>query len=283
VSYRVGWKRFIRGYADYTVCPLFGLCLIVVFDRCGSETVAWDILTKGASGKTVLLKDLEKILYDPDYSLRTGLGHTPVYTIYQDCCEGEEKRLLQRYGLRYDITSVSPILLGEEYAKTIGHINSDSESSYAEIIEVLEGKAQFLTQKQRGEKVENVSLLVAEKGEKVLIPPDRGLVVINTSSQRLVVGSLVSQASREISEQYLRNRGAAVYVLANDRLVHNLHYPWVSEIKILKAETPPFLKRGPILVKEFFEDPGKFEVLKDPSGPVGWLTFEWLKPHTGPL
>jgi glucose-6-phosphate isomerase len=244
--------------------------------------VTWEALTKGASCQTVTFEDLKEVLWDSDCGRRTGLDHAPVYVVYQDCGEGKNKRLLQEYGLRYDITVVSPLLLGAEYAKTMGHYNSQEEkNSYAEIVEILEGKAQLLVQKQRGEEVENVSLLIAEEGEKVLIPPDRGLVLINATSKRLTVGSLVSRSSVEVSAQYLRKRGAAVYVLTNDRIVHNLRYPWVPEFRILKARTPPFLGHDSPLMEQFVGDPGRFEVLKESCGPVGWLTFDWLKPYVG--
>jgi len=217
------------------------------------------------------LRELQEVLFDRDCCRKADL-ELPMYEIYRDCCHGEARDLLQRYGLRYDVTVVPPLLLGEEYVKTLGHYHLPvgEAGSHPELFEVLEGEAEFLVQKECGGEVADVSLIIAREGEKVLIPPDRGHVMVNASSRRLVVGNLISRSCAEMRDQFLERRGAAFYVLTWGRLVRNPRYSSVSEIRVLKAVTPPSLQGGSGLVQAFMKDPDLFAFLNEPGGRAGW-------------
>jgi len=69
--------------------------------------------------------------------------------------------------LQYDVTVIPPLLLGEEYVKTLGHchLRVGEVGSHSEVFEVLKGEAVFFLQKQRGADVDDVSLLFAREGE----------------------------------------------------------------------------------------------------------------------
>jgi len=213
------------------------------------------------------LRELEPLLYDREYCCKADL-ELPVYEIYRESCDDRQREIFVRHDVRYDVTVMPSLLLGEEYVKTIGHFHLPCEEvgSHPEVFEVLEGEARFLIQKGSAGEVVDVSLLVAGEGEKVLVPPGYGHVMINASSKRLVTGNLVSRNCVQVYDQYLERRGAAFYVLTGGRLVRNRRYSSVPEVRVLKPDTPSFLEGGSGLVQAFLKDPDRFAFLNEPSG-----------------
>ena len=237
-------------------------------------------LTQAGLHQVCRLRELEPVLYDTKCLRNFGLD-VPAYETYRDCCDDEAKDLLRKNGLRYDVTVMPPLMLGEEYVKTLGHYHLPfgEADPHPEIFEVLEGEAEFLVQKQCGEEVDNVTLLIAKEGEKVLAPPGRGHVIINASPRRLVVGHLVSRSCVEASDQYVKRRGAAFYVLTKGRLVSNLNYSSVPEVRALRTETPPFLEKESGLVEIFLKDPNRLALLNESSRSTEWDQLDGLISH----
>lgn len=229
----------------------------------GSVSVLSPSLLAGCECLVRRVKDLRLVLYDWD-SCRGLDPEMPVYEVYRDACGSSERRLLLDYGLRYDVTVMPPRLLGEEYVKTVGHRHAACNGGpYPEVFEVLEGEAHFLLEKQGGPEVLEVSLLVAEEGEKVLIPPSYGHVMINASSSRLVTGNLISRSCVQVYDQYVERRGGVFYVLTGGRLVRNPRYFSMPEIQVWNWKTPPFLGGGTGLVDAFLRDPDRFMFLNE--------------------
>jgi glucose-6-phosphate isomerase len=199
-----------------------------------------------------------------------------VYETYRDCSGEGARDILRKYGLQYDVTVIPPLLLGEEYVKTLGHYHLPlgEASSHPEIFEVLEGEAAFLVQKQCVGETADVSLLIAKEGEKVLVPPGRGHVVINASSRRLVVGCLISRDCVRTYDPYVERRGAAFYLLTRGRLVRNPNYSSAPEVRALRVEHPPFLESGSGLVQTFLKDPSRLALLNEPSRCAEWGVLE---------
>jgi len=228
--------------------------------------MALPILVSARRRQVRRLRELEPVLYDADCLPRFDSG-LPVYEVYQECCADEVRDLLRRYGLRYDVTVVPPLLLGEEYVKTLGHcrLPSGGEGAGPEVFEVLEGEARFLIQRYGGEELLDVSLVEAQEGDIVLVPPGSGHVMINASSRRLVVGSLISRSCVQVYDRFAERKGAAFYFLTGGRLVRNLNYSSVPEVRVLRAEAPSFLEDDLGLVQAFLKDPGRFTFLNELS------------------
>jgi len=239
------------------------------------ETSSLNVLASARLRQVRRLRELESVLYDAK-CLRHLDSNLPVYEVYRDCCDDEARDLLRKYGLRYDVTVIPPLLLGEEHVKTLGHYHLPfgEAGSHPEIFEVLEGEAMFLVEKQCGGDVADVSLLIAKEGEKVLVPPGRGHVMINASSRRLVVGQLISRDCVQTYDRYLERRGAAFYVLTGGRLVRNLNYSSAPGVRVLRAGTLPFLERGSGLVQIFLKDPDRLALLNEPSVCAEWGVLE---------
>jgi len=207
--------------------------------------------------------DLKPVLYDPDYE--NTCGELPVYEIYRDCCDAGIAHLLIKNGLRYDLTVIFPALLGEEYAKTMGHYHLDcgEAGSHPEIFEVLEGEAQFLLQRVWKGEVDQVILLTAREGDRVLVPPGYGHVIINASSRQVIMGNLISRKCIQTNDHYVAQQGAAYYVLTNDRLVKNPRYFPVPEIQVLEIDPTSVLERQESLLQTLIEEPHRLGFLND--------------------
>ena len=229
------------------------------------ETSSLSALALAVKRQVRSLRELEPVLYDREYCRRSD-PELPVYEIYRECCSDEARRIFARHGVRYDMTVMPPLLLGEEYVKTLGHFHlpCGEAGSHPEVFEVLEGEARFLIQKELEGEVADVSLLVAREGERVPIPPGCGHVMINASSRRLVTGNLISQGCTQSYDQYLERRGGAFYVLTGERLVRNPLYSSVPEVRVLNWKTPAFLEASSGLVEAFLKDPDRFAFLNEP-------------------
>jgi glucose-1-phosphate thymidylyltransferase len=179
------------------------------------------------------LKDLQPVLYDAA-ACRDMDPEFPVYEVYRELCGDMKPDVLARYSLRYDITVMPSLVLGEEYVKTMGHdhLSLSGEWSHAEVFEVLQGKGYFLTQKYDGENVVDVSLITAQEGDVTVIPPNCGHIVINPSSKRLVVGNLVSRNCFKTYTRFMERKGAAYFVLRDNRIAKNNNYSSLPELRM---------------------------------------------------
>jgi len=210
------------------------------------------------------LKDLTPVLYDVD-SCRCIDPKSPVYEVYRDRCGEKERNVLLKYGLRYDVTIMPPLMLGKEYVKTLGHkhVPWGEGRCDPEIFEVLEGEGLFLVQRCQDEELVDVSLVEAQAGDKILLPPNCGHVIINTSSSRLVTGNLISRFCLQTYRQFIERKGGAYYVLEGRKLVRNENYLSIPKARVLKAEAIDFVERESGLLVSFMRHPQTFSFLND--------------------
>ncbi|MHC1624410.1 MAG: glucose-6-phosphate isomerase family protein, partial [Methermicoccaceae archaeon] len=111
-----------------------------------------------------------------------------IYYMFRDLYLSRKDRdTLIDHNLRYDITIIPPAMLGCEYVKTAGHYHPNvpgTDVSYTELYEVLSGEGTYLLQRRQGEQdteLEDVIVVKASEGDKVLIPPGYGHITINAS------------------------------------------------------------------------------------------------------
>jgi len=207
------------------------------------------------------VKDLEPVLYDAS-SCRNP--NQPVYTVYRTLwADDDERSLLHKHHLRFDVTDMPPLMLGEEYAKTFGHEHLPWTEGWSppELFEVLEGEACFLIQRHNGEKVADVSLKTAREGDVVLAPPSCGHVMINASAKRLIVGNLISRYCLQTYQRFIDQKGGAYFLLNGGRLVRNENYSSLPEVRILDASALNFDKRKSGLLASLAMQPELFRFL----------------------
>ncbi len=191
---------------------------------------------------------------------QTVLHDFPLYFMFRSIA-GKE-------GIRYDITIIPPKNIAGEYAKTYGHYHpiAGNNLGYPEIYHVLDGRALFLLQKKRSDGSVDLTITYGEKGQIVLIPPNWGHVTVNaTKDDVLVLGNLVADGFESEYAEYKENRGAAYYI-TDHGLEQNENYI----IRTTERKKPEEIneKYGLVcsdLLKEFWENPERFEFLKKPG------------------
>ena len=204
--------------------------------------------------------ELKDVLYSKGWLKGNENAH--LYYMYRNVAAFKQ---LSESKVRYDITVLKPLMLGEEFNKTLGHYHKIAEKglSYPELYEVLDGEALYLLQRPLQEKTE-VVLISARKGDKVLIPPNYGHITINTGKSDLVMANLVSSEFESDYRPIIEKRGGAVYVLRGKEIVPNKNY---GDIKLEIRDGPEeyALELKANILDSFLEDPEKFKFLNKPS------------------
>ena len=212
-----------------------------------------------------------------------AIFHTPfavepkqaLYYMYRGICRPEDAGLINRHGLRYDITVIAPALIGPEYVKTAGHYHvpaPGTNKSYPEVYEVLTGEAHYLLQYLNPETgvVEKATLVEAVAGDKVFIPPNYGHVTINPSNEVLVMANWVTAGFESLYDSIVRHKGAVYYeiqVQGAPTFVANSHYNYVPPLQRQLAQLYPKLglvKEIP-LYQAFLNNPELFRYLIQPE------------------
>jgi glucose-6-phosphate isomerase len=174
-----------------------------------------------------------------------------------------DKGLFDKKGLRYDITDMAPGLIGKEFVKTIGHYHKDSSS---EVYEVLCGEAFFLFQKiNLNGRADEIYLIKAETGQKIVIPPGYGHITINPGSDYLIVSDMSSVDMRPDYDFFKNFRGAGYYIVESGAAVKNKNYSSVGELKIGRPKEIPELKISfsKPLYESFAENPENFDFIRN--------------------
>jgi glucose-6-phosphate isomerase len=222
-----------------------------------------------------MLADLRGVLYDPTWASKAG--DVPLYFMYRDLASSkEDRKLITENRLRYDITVIPPRMLGSEYVKTAGHYHPlapGQEVSYPELYQVLEGEAHYLLQKSDGDKITDIVLVKAGKGDSVLIPPGYGHVTINPSNVALKMADWVCRDFESEYSSYRKKKGAAYFELKDGRLAANKSYESLPEVRFfgptnfeefgLKKGKDIYSLVGDIQKLDYLKNPGKYMHLFD--------------------
>lgn len=151
-----------------------------------------------------------------------------------------EKR--KKGNLRYDITILYPVMLGDEFPKTYGHYHQLEEP---ELYEILDGEAVFIFQKpeKNSSKIKEVYAILAQKGDKVIVPIGFGMTMINCSKKNLKVGNWIKDDVRNVYDDYRKYHGAAYYCLKGEdnslRFVPNKNYKKLPLLEFLLPKPIP--------------------------------------------
>jgi len=207
------------------------------------------------------LREMCEVLCNP--KAVTLPGDTVLYRMYRNAIQENHAEIFQKRRIRFDITVMAPLLLGEEPNKTLGHYhpNATDDLTYPEIYQVLHGQATYLLQKAYGGIITDFIVVEAEAGDAVLIPPNYGHVTVNSGEEPLVMANLVSDAFSSLYEGYMTKGGAAYYLLKGGRIIPNPKYCRLPE--------PRFSKERFTVSKDLYTDfiscPSCFSYLNDPS------------------
>jgi len=195
---------------------------------------------------------MKNFLKDPG----SQFARREVYYMYRDLAKSEHVEAIHAAGLEYDITIIPPGLIGDEYVKTIGHYHPYKPGTtirYPEVYEVIYGKVFFLLQSASEdlERLIDVYVVAAERGDKVLVPPGFGHVSVNPGDDVLVMSNWQPLGNKGLYEPYEARNGAAYYITASKRLqktgkttpdfdfAANMNYQQVPPLRHVRARDLP--------------------------------------------
>ena len=216
------------------------------------------------------LHDLRDVAFDTAWF--EAAPDCDAYYMYRDLAfTPADADAITRHQLRYDVTIIPPLQMGLEFVKTYGHyhprVNPKLRYTYPEVYEVLDGDAHYLLQRaHNADTVDEVILVKATRGDKVLVPPNYGHVTINPSERTLKMANWVCRSFESLYEPYAKLRGAAYYELINGRLLPNQAYHDVPEIRVAYPVELP--EQGLVrrkLMYELIEEPHLLEFLTAPE------------------
>lgn len=161
------------------------------------------------------------------------------YYMYRDVHRITDRGLLARNNLRYDVTVIRPEPLSSEFMKTYGHYHP---GSFTELYEIVAGQALCLLQRlnpQDSRIIEDVILAEAVAGQKIVIPPFYGHILINPSKgEHLVTSNWVSSRFNSEYELYKEAKGAAYFILDSQGQAQYRKNPYFKEVAPLRRAVP---------------------------------------------
>ena len=209
----------------------------------------WDFTVRDVKGMAEVLMDKKALPKD-----------FPLYFMYRG--------LLEKEGMRYDITIMPPKLIAGEFAKTYGHYHPKDGGGlgYPEVYQIIDGSAVFIMQKKRSDYSVDAMIVRGERGDAVLIPPNWGHVTVNPAEDRvLVLSNVVANCFDSDYADYKENRGAAFYYTKGGFVQNERYIIRSTERKTVEELNGEYGVAFSDIFKEFNSNPEKFEFLKKPG------------------
>ncbi len=216
-------------------------------------------------------KDMQEVLYDEEAEELDRL-----YYMYRGVASSEDLPAIKSAGLRYDITAIRPGTISREFVKTAGHYHPYKKGTgltWPEAYEVLHGRAHYLLQSavpDHPDQLEEVYLITAKPGDKVLIPPGFGHITINPGEDFLVMSNWVAEGFASLYEPIRQMKGGAYFELAGDEapeFVPNSNYtklPQLNRCPVVPVEELSLLTGLPFY-SVFKENNSAFRFLTHPE------------------
>jgi len=197
---------------------------------------------KEMEGKPRLLKELLPLVYDKGRWTEEMDYNTPLYFMFRDVCKSVHADKIASNHLRFDITIMLPTKLGLELNKTAGHYHPfvpSTSITYPELYEIIEGQAYFILQNADGADVKDVFIVKAGKGDRVIVPPNYGHVMVNVGAKALITANWVCRDFSSIYQPYADRNGAVYYVIrrfGDIEVIENESYENIPSPKFMKSK-----------------------------------------------
>ncbi|PSR29015.1 MAG: hypothetical protein C7B47_03435 [Sulfobacillus thermosulfidooxidans] len=213
------------------------------------------------------LEELRPFLEDPD-----AKGPLYVYHVYEGVHLKSEQAKFRRLGFGVDVTMLWPGCLTREWSKTAGHIHTGIHRSdlFGEMVEVVHGEALFLLQAASHDRISEILLISATKGDWVVIPPGYSHVTMNTGPDVLALTFVHAQDIYLDYEDLARHRGAGLWIGPEGYRLN----PSYAEIGVIRELRARDLIKNPVglpLYQLIGQQPDKFRFLIDPQVPSPWV------------
>jgi len=220
-------------------------------------------------------EEIKPVLMDPN--AKPIPERDSLYYIYRDVHFPQHEKIIRDAKVRYDITVIPPGLIGQEFAKTLGHFHSKvpgEEFDYPEVYEVLHGHALFMIQKMDKDNPDEIRTIMAIKagpGQKIVYPPNYAHIIVNIGHEVLVTANWVSSEYSADYKSISDKHGMGYYVVKGpgDRqfeIVPNKHYKALPEMRFATGHLNTSL--GFMTDEPMYETgvrhPGRLEFLNNP-------------------
>jgi len=178
------------------------------------------------------IDEMREVLMDKKLSSPKDL-----YYMYRDVHLETDSALLEKNKLRYDVTVIKPDPLGKELMKTAGHYHP---GSFGELYEVVAGRGFCMLQRPDVSDhtiIKEVIVVEAKAGQKIVIPPGFGHILINPGPDNLVTSNWVSSVFKSEYDLYKKAQGAAYFMVKaalGTEFIANSYFKRNAEIKFVK-------------------------------------------------
>jgi len=203
-----------------------------------------------------------------------------IYKMYDGVYLQKDRNSFKKKRLRYDLTLIYPGKLGREFIKTAGHyhsISEDSSFSYPELYEVLDGEVHFILQRKghREDEIEDLVVIQASRGQRIIVPPNYGHVAVNPGGTPLVLANWIAEDCKPDYRIISRYGGSALYEVEEQgkpQFIINKNYcsvPKHRTIAVNQSLTAIFkLDKEIPLYNILLGDPDSLDWLRYPSGEI---------------
>ncbi len=170
-----------------------------------------------------------------------------------------------------DLTIINPGKVGEEFIKTVGHYHgyvAGTKVAYPEVYEAVSGKFEYLLQSEEDKDGQvDVIWVIAEEGDKVVMPPGYGHVSMNVGVGPAAEIDIQKRDNPNQSQygMFKEKVGGALY-RTEAGLIENPNYK-IKSVRIVRAlEKPEWgITKDKPLYLSFTENPEKFQWLLRPQ------------------
>ncbi len=228
--------------------------------------------------KVKLVKDMAGLLQKDDYLP----GNEKFYDYYRGIVEKDTVDTFTKFDDHYDLTIIMPNDFDNgECKKTSGHYHKyipGHHSSYAEIYEVILGKALFILQKINDHElpadqiqVEDLYFVEVNQGEMVVLPPLYGHCSINVGEGPMVFSNIASCKNKSDYRVVKEKHGMSYYIVRENgklKAVKNPNYgdvPAPRVMKVLESREMGIVFHKP-LYRSYLENPALYGYVANPLG-----------------
>ena len=213
------------------------------------------------------------VLMDP--TAKPDPAREEMYYMYRDVHLPEDEAKIRKHNLRYDMAVLPAAMLGQEFAKTVGHYHPNipgQSVAYPEVYEIIHGEALLLIQKmdETTDEVRTVMAIEAKAGDKVVYPPNYGHIMVNIGSGPLITSNWEADHFESLYEPIRNHKGMAYYVIRGKdkayEFVPNPTYRDVPPVRIINQKFMNFPITGPKpMYTAGIRNPKDLEFLSDPA------------------
>lgn len=184
------------------------------------------------------------------------------FTRYQNIYRNVDKSLFEFSKINCDLFVLKPGFIGREFSKSPSFNYIDSSNYNSFLFEVISGQG-FVLLEEIGDNT-NIKLIKVKKGSKVFVEKGFGVVLINNSSNNLVLISLYSKDLDFNFNLFKNNFGTSIF-LTRIGFIKNKNILPLYNLEEFENDYLPDLqfKKEKSIYQEFIGLPEKFNFLKN--------------------